>query len=262
LNTSLKDYLALFFAIIISLIFIYSNDNLQLQTFQVWLFELTGQVQQQFARITRFQKVYQQNLELQRLNTELALKVFQAQNAAIENARLREMLRIPPPLSHEMVVASVLGPGLNRNANTLLIDRGSRDGLKINDPVMTPAGLVGKILTVSRRFAQVHLLNDRFFRVSGRLQRSRVDGIVRWEEGDLCLLDHIPKRAEVILGDTVVTSGLGKIYPPGIPIGVVVAVQDAKGIFKQIKIKPAADLLKVEALLVLKTNQADSMGLQ
>lgn len=260
MNTSLKDYLALFFAIIISLIFIYSNDNIQLQTLRIWLFELTGQVQQQYTRIIRFQKVYQQNLELQRQNTELALKVFQAQNATIENARLKEILRIPPAPDYEMVVASVLGPGLHRNTNTLLIDRGSRDGLKINDPVITPAGLVGKILTVSQRFAQVHLLNDRFFRASGRLQRSRVDGIVRWEEGDLCLLDHIPKRVEVVIGDTVVTSGLGKLYPPGIPIGVVATVQDAEGIFKQIQIKPAADLLKIEALVVLKINQVDTLS--
>lgn len=224
------------------------------------MFELTGQMQKQVSLISRYHKVYERNQELQRQNTELALQLFRARNATIENTRLKEILRIPPANGHEVVVATVIGPGLNRNTNTLLIDRGTKDGLKNNDPVITPTGLAGKILITSFGYAQVHLLHDRYFRVSGRVQRSRVDGIVRWEEGALCVFDHVPKRADVAVGDTVVTSGFGKIYPKGIPIGMIVEVRnDVKGIFKQIKLKPATDLIKAEELLVLKTVPVDSL---
>lgn len=252
MNTSLKDYLALFFAVIISLILIYSNDNFQLKTLRTWVFELTGQIQKQISVVTQYHKVYERNLVLQQRNTALALQLFQAKDAVLENTRLREILKIPPKNDYKVVVATVIGPGLNRTISTLLIDRGTRHGININDPVITPAGLVGKILTVSTNYSQVHLLYDRHFRASGRVQRSRIAGIVRWEAGEFCLFDSIPKRADVAVGDTVVTSGFSTIFPKGIPVGTIVEIRnDSRGIFKRIKLKPAADLLKLEELLVL-----------
>jgi len=253
LKTVLKDYLALFFTIVISLILIYSNDNNQLSVLRVWLLNCTGWFQEQASIYSRVKSVYQDNRKLQKENTEYAFELMRSQEALLENVRLRKLLHFMSQQPYEFVPASVIGSGLTRNVNTLLLNRGKLHGLQKNMPVVTAEGMVGKLLTVSDEYSHAHILYDRYFRVSAKVQRTRVNGILSWESGRFLLLNQISKRMDVQEGDVIITSGFSLIFPEGIKIGMVVQIDDSeKGLFKRILVQPAVELTQLEEVLVIK----------
>ena len=103
------------------------------------------------------------------------------------------------------------------------------------------------------------LLVDHSFRVAGRIERTRVDGIVSYEGGDYCLLKEVPRNANVQAGDVVITSGFSEIFPPNIRIGVVKeAKEDLRSMFKTIKLAPAVDFSRIENVFVMTSLHPDS----
>lgn len=260
MNTALKEYMVLFFALTIALIFLYSNDNIQIQTLRAWSLEGSGWIQDKITRYQQLWTIRQENIELQRKNAEYAFQIFQAQEALLENARLRALLKLSPPKSSRLIAATVIGTGLNRNIHTILINRGKKSGLSENMPVVTAKGLVGKLIIVSENFSYAHIIYDRYFRVSAKVQRTRENGIISWEHGIYCQFEQVPKRADVKNGDIIITSGFSSIFPKGVKIGTVVRTSEKTfGLFKEIDVKPAVDLTTLEEVLVI-TNAENQPG--
>ena len=127
-------------------------------------------------------------------------------------------------------------------------------------PVVVPEGLYGKIIRVQKSSSIEELLVDYSFRVAGKIERSRTDGIVSYEGGDYCLLKEVPRNSDVVMGDVVITSGYSQIFPPNIRIGVIKeAKEDLRSMFKAIKLAPSVDFSRSEDVFVLTSFQPDSM---
>lgn len=255
LNSSLRNYLTLFFTVVIASILISSNDNEQLRSIRMAVLETTGWFQQLLADFARLRSLKQSNQRLQQQNTEYALQLSQMQAARIENARLRKLLEFKQAHQFEMVAAMVIGSGPGRQFNTIILDRGAIDSVQRNMPVVTADGLVGKILTVSHHYACAQILLDANFRVSVKAQRSRVPGILTWENSEFCTLSAVPKQADIRPGDLLVTSGYSSIFPKGLPVGTVTLTSDTvKGLFKRVRVKPAVNFNLLEEVMIIRQN--------
>ena len=192
---------------------------------------------------------------LRRENQQLRLQAMQAQETANENARLRQLVGWQRQTAWKLKLAKVV---LREPANwwrTVQIDLGSRDGLRVNLPVLTTDGLVGRISAVSLTRSQVVLLGDPNCKVAARVENETRDTGIIGPSGPLdnefVALGYLSRNANLKPAQNVVTSGEGGIFPPGIPIGKVVDVQAVDyGLRTEARVKLAANLNALEEVWV------------
>ena len=192
---------------------------------------------------------------LRRENQQLRLQAMQSEETARENARLRQLVGWQRQNPWKRKLAKVV---LREPANwwrTVQIDLGSRDGLRVDLPVLTVHGLIGRISSVSLTRSQVTLLGDPNCKVSARVENETRDAGVIGPSGpletDLVALGYLSRNASLKPGQSVVTSGVGGIFPPGIPIGKVVDVQPVDyGSRAEARVKLAANLNALEEVWV------------
>ncbi len=171
-----------------------------------------------------------------------------------ENERLKKLLELRESLSQETMAASVIGRDPAYWFRTLFINKGANQGVRENMPVINNKGLVGLVVQVMPSYAKVQLVIDMNSRVAAISQRTREMGILKGEGVHGCLLDYLPKKTLIEKGDIVVSSGMGSLYPKGIPIGEVEEVEfKKKGLYQTAKIRPAVDFNTLEEVLILKT---------
>jgi len=197
-------------------------------------------------------QVQQENLRLQRQVDVLQGQLTHYQEAYLQQQRLRELLGLRALTFPQAVVAEVVGIDPSPWAEVVTMNKGSRDGLRKDIPVVTHQGLVGRTIEVAPHYATVLLLTDRRSAVDALIQRTRARGIVVGKSRRLCELRYVDLHADVQVGDTVVASGLGDVYPKGLLIGTVAAVhQKPHGLFHEVEVQPTVDLAKLEEVLVL-----------
>jgi rod shape-determining protein MreC len=142
----------------------------------------------------------------------------------------------------------------------MYINRGSRDGIRRDMGVITPDGVVGKILAAYPDTSQVLLLSDKESGVGALLADTRTQGPVKGTGEPLLSLEYISVDDKVAAGEAVLTSGQDRIFPKDLPVGTVVdAVPDRKSPFMKIRVRPAAHLDRLEEVLVLQTRQDVNM---
>lgn len=194
--------------------------------------------------------------QLRREMEELRQELVQAREISKENERLRALLRFQNEVPYRAVPARVVGRDPTQWFRGITIDKGSSDGLKLNMPVVTHEGLVGKISALSATMAQVNLIVDYGSRAGGILQESREVGILTGEGTMGCRILYISRNASIGKGETVLTSGVGSLYPKGLVIGKVRAASPEKGgLYQTAQIEPAVDFGKLEEVLVLVSTQ-------
>ncbi len=180
----------------------------------------------------------------------------------LENLRLKEALlraadtaALGPALGGfgcPRVTAHVIGRDASSWFKTAWIDKGSPSGITRNMPAATMAGIVGRVTTVSGWTSRVTLITDPASAVSCITRRSREPGILVGEGGDLCRFMYVGKSADVKKGDLLITSGLDRVFPEGMPVGRVVSVSKAgQGYFQDIEVRPAADIKRFAAAAIL-----------
>ncbi len=196
--------------------------------------------------------VQAENRRLQAEVQDLHQRLEGLQEMAQENRRLQAILEMPRPPGERPVVARVIGKDATNWFRTLLIDRGSGDGLERNIPVVAPQGLVGRVLEVAPIVARVQLITDPVSSVGALVQRTRITGIAVGDGGNGLRLRYLPLMADVAVGDRVVTSGMGGVFPKGIPLDTVVSVERRSGaLFQEAAVEPAVDLSKLEEVTAL-----------
>ena len=194
--------------------------------------------------------------EVHNLHTQLA----QLATDKREAQQLRALAGLQPdlPAGSRTLTARVIAHSPTVWYSTIQIDKGSGDGVRVNDPVMTAGGLAGKVVDTSSSTARVALITDSSSAVSAEVMPAGVAGIVKPEIGgkDL-ILDFIPKNAHLRRGDVVVTSGfrsgaLESLFPRGIPIGKVGSVNlDQLQIYQRVQVHPYADLRRMDLVSVV-----------
>ena len=198
-----------------------------------------------------------QNQSLRKENEELHVRLLQSEQFAVENARLRQLIGWQKQVPWKLKLANVI---LRDPANwwgTVQIDLGSRDGLREDLPVLTTDGLVGRVSSVSLTHAQVTLIGDPGCKVSARVQNTAHDnGVIVARAGvldsSLVTLSYLSRNAVVNPGQNVFTSGMGRVFPAGIPIGKIINSQPAEyGLYTDARVKLAANLSSLEHVWVL-----------
>jgi rod shape-determining protein MreC len=169
-----------------------------------------------------------------------------------ENERLRTMLGFDLNLPYYLVPAEILAISPTSRFKSILIDAGREKRVDINMPVISPSGIVGKTVAVDNKASTVQLLLDPSCKIAARLQQSRALGIVSYQGGPCLSLTNVPLDQDVSVGDTVVSSGLGGIFPPGLLIGTVVKSERREGeLFLEILIAPGANFSILEEVFVI-----------
>jgi rod shape-determining protein MreC len=228
------------------------NDAFTLRGLRIMLINFVGWVNSVETKITRIKDLQKENKNLREQNLNLAMANQQLQEIMIENIRLRRLLQFSKDSKYEFKAAEVIGLGQEGTVSSILLDVGYADSIKKNMAVITDMGLVGKILRTEEYFSVAQILFDRNSLVSARLQNSRELGTIIWGGNVWLDLGYVPNDVVVELGETVITSGLSEIYPPGIKIGVVGEIeQDDYSLFKKIKVKPAVNFNSLEEVFIV-----------
>ena len=197
------------------------------------------------------QNTSRDNEQLRRENDELKMKVDQLQSKAAEADRLALLLNFRK--SHEnvpLLSARVIATSAGTASEGIVLDRGSKDGIKKNMGVITPEGVVGKVVEVYDDASEVLLLTDKDSGVGAMLGSSRIQSPVGGAGEPLLLMKYVANDDVVNLGERVVTSGMDKIFPRDLPIGTIVDIK-AGNPFKTIRVRPSANLARLEEVIVL-----------
>jgi rod shape-determining protein MreC len=195
----------------------------------------------------------QENQELQADLNRLKLRNAELEGRAAEADRLAELLSFrQEQAAVPMLAARVIGGSPDAASHAVFINRGARDGLKRDFGVITPEGVVGKIVAVFPDTSQVLLLDDRDSGVGALLASSRTQSPVRGTGDPLLDMEYVSVDTKVEPGEVVLTSGQDRIFPKDLPVGTVAQVKpDPHGTFQEIRIRPAAHLDRLEEVLVL-----------
>jgi len=185
----------------------------------------------------------------------------QLEQMKIEEARLSEDARMARRIQtllafkeqyvDSTVAAQVIGTSGSDQSRVLYIDKGSNDGIATDMAVITPTGIVGKIVQVFPDSAQILPINDQFSGVGAALKDSRLQGILKGGANGTTTLQYIMSDEKVVPGEDVITSGGDRIFPKGLPVGKVISVEPGKDLFLNIRVIPAARLDQLEEVLVV-----------
>jgi rod shape-determining protein MreC len=246
-----RAYVILSGLVVLSIILMALNDNPQIKQIRTISTVVFGTMQEKLSFIPTYFGLDSENKLLRRINIELADEAQRLREAKLENLRLRQLLEMKSQLPYIFTAGRVINKNLSLMRNTLTLDIGLADGIQERMPVVSNGGLVGVITSVSMHYSIVNILINTDFRVSAKIQRSRVDGIVAWD-GKAFTLKNIPKMRDVKIGDLITTSEYGNTFPANIRIGIVGDVHDQEGsLFKTITMTPSVDFVKLEEVFVI-----------
>jgi rod shape-determining protein MreC len=253
-----REYLLLGLFLIISIALLAFNENQQIRAIRSVAVASVGALQDALSFIPNYFDLRRENKVLRELNLTLADEVSRLREGRLENIRLRQLLALKERGEHSYVSANVVGKNLQLLRNTITLDVGESDSVKLNMPIVSESGLVGKIVATSSAYSIGQILLNRELRVSAKVQRSRVDGIIRWDGGPTLSMQNVVKTMDVKPGDQVITSDYSSIFPPGIVIGIVSSTHENPGmLFKSVDVTPGVDFTRLEEVFVV-THVADS----
>ena len=193
-----------------------------------------------------------ENARLRRENEELRLRLLQLSDLENDMRRLGAAVEYSTPPVGGIRAVDVVYVDHASWLRTLVIYTGGRPA-RVNQPVLSSSGLVGRVVTVAGPYAKVQLITDRAASVGAMILRTRRQGVVRGSglgQGDL-ELDYVPRQADVKPGDRVLTAGIDGVYPRGIPIGTVVKVESGGQLFHRIHVATAVDLGALDQVYLL-----------
>ncbi|HWN13829.1 MAG TPA: rod shape-determining protein MreC [Candidatus Dormibacteraeota bacterium] len=206
-----------------------------------------------WANYVDWKSVRRDNVALHEENEHLRVQAMQAGETREENARLRRLLVLKDRLPLATVAGEVIGREAGGWVRSLTVNRGRGDGIAQQTPVIVPDGLVGRVVQVHRGAAVIQLLNDPASTVGAVVQRTRTAGLVEGDAGGTVRFKFMARDgASVAPGDLVVTSGLGTLFPKGLPVGRVIKIEDkGSALFHFAVLAPAVDFSRVEEVLLV-----------
>ncbi len=176
-----------------------------------------------------------------------------------ENVRLQELIlaeerrkKIEALHLKAGIVARIVGRDPSSWFKSFLVDKGEKAGVRKDMVAIGADGLVGRVIDVTPQTAKILIITDPNSAVDVLIQRSRAHGILEGNVEDYCMIKYVPKAEDIQIGDKVLTSGIGGIFPKGLMIGTVRRVDKKRaGIFQYVEVTPAVDFAKLEELLIV-----------
>ncbi|MCD6163519.1 MAG: rod shape-determining protein MreC [candidate division Zixibacteria bacterium] len=247
-----KQLLPIFAAAFISIILIILPLSFKIAVSRVFItafFYPIIQVDKFFTDMTHTKNI---NIELNQKLTQVSMQAAKYTEDHYENMRLRRMLNFDLQIPYRLIPAEVIGLNPGSMAKSIEINAGKDKGIGVNMPIITADGIIGKTIGVSGNSAVAQLLIDHNCKVSAIDQTTRAMGIIRWEGGRFLKMGDVPIESEVVVGDTIISSGLGGIFPPGLMVGTVIYAKNLEGtLFKNVIVKQAVDFGSLEEVFVV-----------
>jgi rod shape-determining protein MreC len=172
---------------------------------------------------------------------------------ARQNERLRALLEFKGALPYSTTGSAITGYNMERWTRTVVLDKGSSNGIEKDHAVIASGGVVGRIIEVNGASSRVLLTTDLRSNIDVIIERTRVKGVVEGNGTDGLVMKYVRQVDEVKAGDIVVTSGLSGVFPKGLVVGEVTKIEKSgDNFFKHVEVRPAVDLGKLEEVLVLR----------
>ena len=217
---------------------------------------VVGGMQDSWENYFALQQVRTENERLQQEIAQLRVQMQQERALAQQSRSLQDLLDLRSSLELDTTGANVIGAGASAEFRTMTLDKGTGDGLRPDMAVISPSGVVGRVIMPTARASKLQLLIDRNAAAGALVERSRAQGVVVGTGTDRLRLDYVAGTADVKVGDRVVTSGIDGIYPKGFVIGQIESVERGAGEFSGIIVRPAVEFTALESVLVILTPPA------
>ena len=252
----------------LSLRMISSPPDLQARTARFLAFSVFYPLQITFDQATKAKNIYAENRLLKSEVALLTAEVAQLKDEKLENARLRRMLNFEERTPFDIIPVSIVARDPSPVLKSVVVNAGTNKGVLVYMPVVGEGGIAGKVVQVMPTLSQVQLIKDPLNRTSILVRRTRAVSILETENG----IDYFARfriHEDIAAGDTIVTSGLGGIYPRGFHAGIVEKISDeGDRLFKKAVIKPGIDIDRLEELFIVRQPpqwaafraQLDSLG--
>lgn len=229
-----KHHFTFLIALSVSIVILLTNTSTEILYVRGKLNTFFSFVATPFTYIRYLMYVDQENVLLREKNLQFALQIESMLDLKDENAQLKKLLKYKDDTLLDIVASRVISVGVLSGVQSATINIGSEDGVTINDPVLTPEGVVGKVIIVNDKFSIVQLISDINFRLSVRVLPEGATGILRFIAGQTCEIREIPKNSQVGIGNRVVTSGFSETFPAGLPVGEVTGLYNERGSYQKI----------------------------
>ena len=200
--------------------------------------------------------VSQENRRLKEENRQLRAKLQEMEEIRLTNQRLQRLLEFREEQELPALQARVIADDSTSWFRSVMLDKGSSDGVVMGSPVVVAEGVVGRVIRVAPHAARVLLITDASSALSALVQKSRARGVIRGAGGVLTL-DFALLQNTIAVGDLVITSGQGGVFPKGIPVGTVARVERRNyDMFQTVVVTPNVDFSRLEEVLILKPDNA------
>lgn len=196
-----------------------------------------------------------ENVDLRRKVASLTTENLKLRQSEGDLRRLRSLLAYAEQFDMQTSMAQTIMLDTAGRFKSIIIDRGSEDGVQVNDVIANANGLIGRVVLTTRDLSKVQLVNDANCSIGSLVERTRRQGVVRGNGSNAVQLFDIPALADVQAGDRVLTAGIDGIYPRGIPLGTVVRSEPGQSLFKTITVRPAVDFGTIEEVIVIHTRK-------
>ena len=249
----LKPYVPWLATILLALGLIFSNNNIQVNALRAGLSDGIVMLSRPFSSIHQAPRVWEENKHLRRSLAEMSVNMARLGKTGAECERLRRMLEFKQRNTYNLIAGDVITRNSELGLRNVVLNIGSKDCVKVNQAAITPEGLVGRVHRVNDKNCIVQLLSDPNIGIAGRLLSNNEDGIVHVTGSDDLRFDGVPATVKVEIGDSVVTSGSGNIFPPNLFIGSVNRVRKASdGWLLDIRLQPAVNYRLLDELFVIR----------
>ena len=243
-----------------------SNETQDTRLIRIWAVNVLAPFERALVRVESgagnifhnyfyLRGVRAENRQLKEQIEQMRLEQVRLSEDAAQARRLQSLLAFKEQYVSKTVAAQVIGTSGSDSSRVVYIDKGENAGIGRDMAVMTADGVVGKVLMVYPSVAQVLLINDQTSGVGVILGNTRLQGVLAGTVNGEVTLNGVMSDEQVPVGENVLTSGGDQIFPKGLPVGTVTKVGAGKDLFLNIRIKPAADLSKLEEVLVLVEKQ-------
>jgi rod shape-determining protein MreC len=196
-----------------------------------------------------------ENVTLRRKVASLTTENLKLRQSDSDLRRLRSLLGYAEQFNMNTSMAQAIMLDTAGRFKSIIIDRGSDDGVLVNDAVVNANGLIGRVVLTTRDLSKVQLVTDGNSSIGALVERTRRQGVIRGDGSNAATMHDIPTLADVQPGDRVLTAGIDGIYPKGIPIGLVTRSEEGKSLFKTISIRPSVDVGSIEEVIVIHTRK-------
>jgi rod shape-determining protein MreC len=246
-----KEYFILVFLLIIGLILLSFNQKPGVKTVRAVAFGTFASLSSMVTDVISVSQIKSENSRLKEKNAELMLQMNKLREFGIVNEELKGLIKMKDTVKYPLIPAKIVSKSFSTSQNTITLLGGNSNGIKPGMPVVNDQGLLGIIYSTSDDFAIARTLRNRDLKLTVKDERSRIDGIMKWNGEDLVMVD-VPKTFDIKPGDRIITSELSSLISITVPIGIVMELSKVDiGIFNEVRVKPFVNFSRAENVFVI-----------